>query len=261
MLRFLKRLRTTLIESGSTQKYLLYALGEILLVMVGILLALQVNNWNEDRSRQNQIKLNLENLSEAIKEDYIILELIERINSFRYHSLLHTLSLAGNSQDEQDGSVVLMDSNNIWNRSIPDGFDPEFFEITFKWITRPRIMTTHSYAMEEFKSSGLYSHLEDQSLKDRIAKYYGNLDWHFGNDETPNSLHNLVEYVENTYGMLIKDISNLEDPIEFIKNDPLLIVKMRGVIANASWRYRGAIACMKNADIVLEMIASVTEHD
>jgi len=49
MLHFFRRIRQKLIESGSITKYLLYATGEILLVVVGILIALQVNNWNEAR--------------------------------------------------------------------------------------------------------------------------------------------------------------------------------------------------------------------
>ena len=261
MIKFFRQIRQQLLIKNKMNRYLLYAVGEIALVVIGILIALQVNNWSEHKSRHEQIKLNLENLSEAIKEDYVILELIESINSFRYHSLLHTLKLAGISKDEVDGSIVLKDSTNIWNGPLPNTFDEEFCHITFKWITRPRIMVTHSYAMEEFKSSGLYSHLEDQSMKDRIATYYGNLDWHFGNDDTPNSLHNLVEYVENTYGMLLKDISSLENPIEFIKTAPLLIVKMRGVMLNARWRASGAATCMKNADQVLEMIASTMEQE
>ena len=53
MLTFLRKIRRSLIESGNARKYLLYAIGEILLVMIGILLALQVNNWNEDRRNDN----------------------------------------------------------------------------------------------------------------------------------------------------------------------------------------------------------------
>ena len=49
MITLFRRFRQKLIDSGSITKYLLYAVGEILLVVIGILIALQVNNWNEGR--------------------------------------------------------------------------------------------------------------------------------------------------------------------------------------------------------------------
>ena len=58
MLRFFRHIRKGLIDSSSTRKYILYAVGEILLVMIGILLALQVNNWNEwrkDRVKETEV--------------------------------------------------------------------------------------------------------------------------------------------------------------------------------------------------------------
>ena len=49
MIKFFRQIRRQLLGAGNSGKYLKYAIGEIVLVMVGILLALQVNNWNEDR--------------------------------------------------------------------------------------------------------------------------------------------------------------------------------------------------------------------
>ena len=54
MLKFFRRIRQQLLLENQTSKYLLYAVGEILLVMIGILLALQVNNWNENRKNENR---------------------------------------------------------------------------------------------------------------------------------------------------------------------------------------------------------------
>lgn len=53
MFKIFRRVRQALLSESKFSKYLLYALGEILLVMVGILLALQVNNWNEQRKDAN----------------------------------------------------------------------------------------------------------------------------------------------------------------------------------------------------------------
>ncbi len=52
MLRFFRHIRKSFTEQNKIRTYLLYAIGEILLVVIGILIALQVNNWNEQRSRE-----------------------------------------------------------------------------------------------------------------------------------------------------------------------------------------------------------------
>jgi len=65
MLRFFRTLRQRLLSESRFSKYLLYAMGEIALVMIGILLALQVNNWNEARkARSKEIKIYREILAD-----------------------------------------------------------------------------------------------------------------------------------------------------------------------------------------------------
>ena len=55
MIRFFRTLRQRLLTENRVSKYLLYAIGEILLVVIGILIALQVDNWNEERKKQREI--------------------------------------------------------------------------------------------------------------------------------------------------------------------------------------------------------------
>ena len=56
MFKFFKRIRRRLAEEGRLTNYLFYALGEIILVVVGILIALQINNWNIQRMEENQMQ-------------------------------------------------------------------------------------------------------------------------------------------------------------------------------------------------------------
>ena len=58
MIKFFRKIRQKLLNENRFSKYLIYAVGEIALVMIGILLALQVNNWNELRKKdQAEIQL------------------------------------------------------------------------------------------------------------------------------------------------------------------------------------------------------------
>jgi hypothetical protein len=62
MLRFFRQIRQKLLADNKFSKYLLYAVGEILLVVIGILIALQVNTWKEEREMRKEELLLLSNL-------------------------------------------------------------------------------------------------------------------------------------------------------------------------------------------------------
>ena len=71
MIKFFRKIRQNLLMENKTGKYLKYAIGEIVLVMIGILLALQVNNWNTNRMAK-KIELNqIQQLLEDAKSDAV----------------------------------------------------------------------------------------------------------------------------------------------------------------------------------------------
>ena len=102
MLRFFRHIRKQLMEQNKVSTYLLYAIGEILLVVIGILIALQVNNWNEQR------KANIKSISyhERILGDLDIFisetdQQIERSISIR-KLILETIDLLESKELPED---------------------------------------------------------------------------------------------------------------------------------------------------------------
>ncbi len=69
MLRFFRYIRKKLIDEKRLRNYLLYATGEIILVVIGILIALQINNWNLARQKEILFYNSLEQLYNSIKLD------------------------------------------------------------------------------------------------------------------------------------------------------------------------------------------------
>ena len=64
MIKFFRSIRQRLVVENRFSKYLLYAIGEIVLVVIGILIALQINNWNQQRiedSKELELPIEAEN--------------------------------------------------------------------------------------------------------------------------------------------------------------------------------------------------------
>ena len=148
MLTFLRKIRRSLIQSGSTRKYLIYAIGEIALVVLGILIALQINNWNEQR-KQDSIE---EKLLLGIKEN--ILKNIDYLDEeiLRNRTLMNSSEIALNALD----------------RDLPhhDSLDIHFARSSRIWkISFPRA------SFETLKSEGLRL-ISSKELRERIINLY-----------------------------------------------------------------------------------------
>ncbi len=71
MLKFFRKIRQNLLSEGKTGKYLKYAFGEIVLVVIGILIALQINTWNEARKSNRLANEIYTNLLTSLKQDSV----------------------------------------------------------------------------------------------------------------------------------------------------------------------------------------------
>ena len=69
MINFFRRIRQSLLTENKFSKYLLYAIGEIVLVVIGILIALQINNWNEYQKERKSERLLLSEIRDNLKYD------------------------------------------------------------------------------------------------------------------------------------------------------------------------------------------------
>ena len=90
MIKFFRKIRQKMLTENKFSKYLLYAIGEIVLVVIGILIALQINNWNESNKLKKEETLYLERLIIDLEKDTFYYNknidraslLIDRNNSF-----------------------------------------------------------------------------------------------------------------------------------------------------------------------------------
>jgi len=69
MIKFFRKIRKNLLNEGKTTRYFKYAVGEIVLVVIGILIALQINNWNEKRNQINIQKAIYNIIKEGLVSD------------------------------------------------------------------------------------------------------------------------------------------------------------------------------------------------
>lgn len=69
MNKFFRKIRLKSLKEAKNISYLKYAFGEIILVVIGILIALQINNWNENRKQENELKNILKTIHEDLKTD------------------------------------------------------------------------------------------------------------------------------------------------------------------------------------------------
>ena len=158
MITLFRRIRQKLIDSGSLAKYLLYAIGEILLVVIGILIALQVNNWNQERLESEQQAKTVDRLYAEFQSNHE--ELIYDINRLEntIAALRSLISIIDSGEQQQ------FTNEEIITVITASGNDPTW--------------NPSSFVLDELRSNGQISSLENEELVDMIfswERFYENV--------------------------------------------------------------------------------------
>ena len=133
MINFFRKIRQKLLSENRIRKYLLYGIGEIILVVIGILIALQINSWNEysksrklEKNYYLQFKIELEeNIRNA--EDQIQHSTYQINNTKIVTNVLETNNLLKDSQElylaiEHLGKTYPTQyTNNVWTELLSNG--------------------------------------------------------------------------------------------------------------------------------------------
>jgi hypothetical protein len=151
MLHFPRRIRRNLINIGAMKKYTFYAIGEVVLVVIRILIALQINNWNEWKKDRIVEKEVLMNIKKSLDVNY------EQLN----------LSIRCNLKAVMACELILEHIDN--NLSYHDSLDREFSH-AIQWCNP----TFRNAGYENLKSIGRHL-LTNDSIKEALDVY--NLDW------------------------------------------------------------------------------------
>lgn len=107
MIKLFRHIRRSLIETGKTGKYFKYAIGEIVLVVIGILIALAINNWNELRKTEQKVNQFLISLKSDLKNDLTEITIVTVDQSERSSMITKAIELSKKPNME---TIILKDS-------------------------------------------------------------------------------------------------------------------------------------------------------
>ncbi len=167
MIKFFRHIRKDLMEKNKTGKYFKYAIGEIVLVVIGILIALSINNWNEQRKDGQFEHKMLSEIRTSISKD---LEFFKQLNGDldRKNNAINTVILAQR------------DTSKKYSESLARFIPSIFLGIQFGY-------DKGSY--ETIKSLGI-DKITSDTLRNKITRYY---------EVTIPKTSGLIDYLHNYY--------------------------------------------------------------
>jgi len=179
-------------EKNKTGKYMKYAFGEIVLVVIGIVIALQLNNWNESRIRQNDINYSLVQIFNDLSQDRKELEMYNRRETKRITALT----------DISNGNIIIKELDTIL-KSLDMYID----------------ISLNNNGYTALKTSGKISNINNPELKYSLTNYYEEI------NENLKSASNYSETFTNNYVVPFV-INNLRPNIDMTISNELVLEKL-----------------------------------
>lgn len=245
MIKFFRKIRQRLLTENKISKYLIYAAGEIILVVIGILIALQINNWNQSKILKIEEVKSLKTLHSEFQKN------LQKFDN------IHALHLMRNDAINQ---ILFSDVSNYSLSSL----DSLYFKANFNWTYNPSFSIYNSLI-----NSGKIQLISNDTLKNKISQFKEQVNdyledeifimnfasqfsmEHFVNDETM--------LVESKFGLRARsEIETLHDKDNYLKEfkSPKYRNRLSIVLLNGKPLITVGIALRKEMMSLIEMIES-----
>ena len=184
MIKFFRKIRYDLMEKNKTGKYLKYAIGEIVLVVIGILLALQINNWNEERKENLKEQAILKRLVKEFKSNRKqLLEKIESRNDINQNCnrLLTFYTEPENAQLDSIllylGSIVPTTFDPVQNDLVKSGSieivrSEELKQLLINWSTDVIQLKEIEQMYLRYYETAFTSYINEKGIQRDLANYF-----------------------------------------------------------------------------------------
>ena len=167
MIKFFRKIRQNLLSEGKTGKYLKYAVGEIILVVIGILIALQINNWNENRKLAKLELSYYENLYHDLIEDSLEIDFKIKNAERNIRQIENVLRFIENDYDITKTRIDLVEwpVNHFYQDSLA-------LIISVSQAGFLQFVDIMKNTIEDLRSTGNIKVLKNEALKRSLLLYY-----------------------------------------------------------------------------------------
>lgn len=156
MLKFFRNIRQKLLSENKVRKYLVYAVGEIILVVIGIFIAIQLNDWNQQRMEQKALAVTLQNLQEEFG---------------RTQELLHLI--ASDYQSSLDANRALL---QLFKQN-PEDISARKVDTLLGKATSQAPFYPPQPVLDEMMTSGTIKSLSSETLKRLLFEWQSHIQW------------------------------------------------------------------------------------
>ncbi|GMN10281.1 hypothetical protein MTsPCn9_13040 [Croceitalea sp. MTPC9] len=182
MLKIFRRARQNLIAEGNTGKYLKYAIGEILLVVIGILIALQINNWNEQKKEKAKEQAFLKEINLDFKSNKTQLDSIISYNKVSLHASARVLEII-------KGFNLKNPKANVSNSHLTDSIG-----YYYRLMWRNKSFNPKNGSVEALLNSSSFDVIKNDSLRRNLISWKDVLNDYLEEEEFA------INFLFNEYG-------------------------------------------------------------
>lgn len=205
MIQLFRKIRQNLLSEGKTGKYFQYAVGEIVLVVIGILIALQINNWNDIRKN-----------SKAESQYYCKLLEDFELDRTQLVSVKESIDLSIENTNE---ALLTLDAGNK---------DRHYLMNKYVSAVRRDIYVPHNKTFEELIYSGNLKIISDQEVKNVLLQYNSDLE-----SNLTVIQKNRDEFVKEIYKLTNTTVDFGLHEIEFVKE--MLTPEVIEILPKDNW--------------------------